>query len=61
MRDKFYNNLEDEEYESRKYRSQYQDISNVLKIDSKILNFSACLPSKMLGNKLIVANITDYE
>lgn len=37
------------------------DINDVLKIDSRILNFSTCLPTKLLGNKLIVANVTDYE
>ncbi len=42
-------------------RKPYQDIHKVLKIDSSILNYSTCLPTKLLGNKLIVANVTDYE
>ena len=40
---------------------RFTDISKTIKVDSRVLNFSAFYPGKMLGSTLIVKNISHWD
>jgi hypothetical protein len=42
-------------------RAAPQDISKIIEVDSKIINFSTFFPGKMLGSTLLVTNISKSE